>query len=226
MIREERETPFGWLVVASLQGEVDLGLLSPAERELTLPMGPRRIASFVGGRVALRRALDRVGAPATPLLATGRGGPTLPDGVTGSISHKDDVAVAVAARSVEGEHVGVDLETDAPLRVDIGRRVLREEEQARLAGLEPVARDRLVRETFAVKEAIYKAIDPVMKRYVAFQEVALELDGKGGALAILHLNEPAPAFSLEVAIESMRGPHGERMLLAFARARVTDRRRP
>jgi 4'-phosphopantetheinyl transferase EntD len=226
VICEERETPFGWLAVASLQAEVDLGQLSPAERELTVRMGPRRIASFVGGRVALRRALDRVGAPAAPLLATGRGGPTLPAGFSGSISHKDDVAVAIAARAAADEHVGVDLELDAPLRVDIGRRVLRDEEQAHLAVLEPSERDRFVRETFAVKEAIYKAIDPVVRRYVAFQEVALELDGRGGGRAILHLSEPAPAFALEVAIEAMRGPHGERMLLAFARAALTDRRRP
>ena len=224
MICDERETPFGWLVTASLRGEVGLEALLPAERALTGEMRGQRLASFVGGRVALRRALGKVGAPCSPILRDGRGAPTVAAGTTGSISHKDDVAVAIAARRAQSEHVGIDLELDVPLRVDIARRVLREEEQAQITAWDAEARDRRVRETFAVKEAIYKAIDPVVRRYVAFQEVALSLDGVGAGRVTLHLQPPSQDFDVEIAVERLCGPHGEPLILALARASVRGSR--
>ncbi|HMG57415.1 MAG TPA: 4'-phosphopantetheinyl transferase superfamily protein [Kofleriaceae bacterium] len=37
---------------------------------------------------------------------------------------------------------------------------------------------------FSIKEAIYKAIDPYVRRYVGFTEVELELDPAGDAVAV------------------------------------------
>src|SRR5205809_366063 len=63
--------------------------------------GPRR-ASFIGGRVALRAAIAALGDAAAPppaILSTARGAPALPAGYVGSISHKRELAVAIAARA-------------------------------------------------------------------------------------------------------------------------------
>lgn len=221
MILLERETRFGWLVAVSVGGEPGVDALVPEERAIAEKMGPRRVGTFVGGRLSLRRALEKLGVAPGAILTSPRGAPLLPVGVTGSISHKDDIAVAVAAHQRAGEHVGIDLEVDEPLRVDISRRVLREEERPAVEALEGAARDRRVRVTFALKEAIYKAIDPIVARYVAFDEVALDLTDESAPRAILHLDPPAPDFDVSLAFEEMNGPRGERLILAFALARVT-----
>lgn len=218
MIHLERETPFGRLVMTSLRGGVDEAHLLPEERILSEKMAPRRVATFAGGRLAMRRALAGLGVEAGPIGSTPRGAPVLPQPVVGSLSHKEDVAVALAAMRAGTENLGVDLELEEPLRVDISRRVCRPEEIEVLARLADIERDARVRVTFAVKEAIYKAIDPVVQRYVAFDEVGLVFDGELGVEAVLHLDPPGGDFRMELAYERIGGPHGEAMIVAFARA--------
>ncbi len=217
MIHLERETPFGRLVMASLRG-VDESALHPEERSLSSKMAPRRVATFAGGRVAMRRALAGLGIEAGPIGSTPRGAPALPHPAVGSLSHKEDVAVALAAIRAGTENIGVDLEVEEPLRVDISRRVCRPEEIDELARLRESERDARVRTTFAVKEAIYKAIDPVVMRYVAFDEVALVFGTGESVTAVLHLDPPGGEFAMELAYERIVGPHGEAMIVAFARA--------
>jgi 4'-phosphopantetheinyl transferase EntD len=78
--------------------------LHPLEWDLARGMSGERRNEFIGGRLALRRALSHLrSAPAAagcsqhPLLSCAAGAPILPAGVTGSISHKAGLAVAIAA---------------------------------------------------------------------------------------------------------------------------------
>ena len=105
------------------------------------------------------------------ILSDDRGAPILPPGWVGSISHKGVRAAALVAPA-GGGHIGVDLEVAAPPRQDIARRVLTPREQAALPD-----RGRAVTLRFSIKEAIYKAIDPYVRRYVGFTEVELDFTG-------------------------------------------------
>ena len=70
-----------------------------------------RLNKFVGGRVALRRALKLINQGDSPnILKNQHGAPVLPRGIIGSISHKDDFAVGVAMCNVLGGQIGVDIE--------------------------------------------------------------------------------------------------------------------
>ena len=159
-----------------------LGELHPAERTRALTLSPIRRREWVAGRRALRHALTGVAptAAASPVLADDRGAPVLAAGAVGSISHKRAIAVALAAGD-EGWTVGVDLEVLGPRRVDISERILTRAELATLAQTAPTGepRDRAVLLAFALKEAVYKAIDPHLRRYVGFLEVQVwpSLDG-------------------------------------------------
>lgn len=144
-----------------------LAALSPAERQRAGELGPIRRREFVAGRTALHLAL---GADAS-ILSDDRGAPILPPGWAGSISHKGALGAALVAPAGAG-HIGVDLELAAPPRADIARRILTPREQAALPD-----RGRAVTLRFAIKEAIYKAVDPYVRRYVGFTEVELELTG-------------------------------------------------
>jgi 4'-phosphopantetheinyl transferase EntD len=128
-------------------------------------LSPVRQREFCLGRTVLRAALARDVA----ILRDDRGAPVLPAGWIGSISHKRDRAAAIAAPD-DGARIGVDLESAEPPRQPIERRIL--------TPREPVRDPRDVTLYFAIKEAIYKAVDPFVRRYVGFTEVEIDLEAR------------------------------------------------
>jgi 4'-phosphopantetheinyl transferase EntD len=175
-----RTTPDGVVAVEVLADdglEGAVAQLHPDERAVADGHGPARRRDFVAGRRALRAALAVLAIePTAPLLRDDRGAPILPAGVVGSISHKRERAVALVARA-DGATRGVDLERlGGGSAVDISAKILTARELAAIAGLTGEARTRAVRIRFALKEAIYKAVDPYVRRYVGFTEVEVELD--------------------------------------------------
>jgi 4'-phosphopantetheinyl transferase EntD len=213
----ERPTSFGQLVGVRLDRPLDEGALFDEERAEAAVLSGARHRGYVGGRIALRRALELAGARPGPVPTAPRGGPRVPRGASASISHKGALAVALAEASAasEASSVGVDLEADAPLRVDISRRVLTEREIDAARSLPQGERARRVRISFSVKEAIYKAIDPFVRRYVGFHEVELSWAGAAPSARPLF----AEPLVVDVAFEPLVAPNGEPMILAFARAR-------
>lgn len=162
--------------------EAALARLPAAEQQRAGELGPLRRVTYVAGRTALHLALASaaMGEEGVPLLSDDRGAPILPPGWVGSISHKGShkgaLAAALVAPAGHG-HIGVDLEVAAPPGQDIARRILTPREQAALPD-----RGRAVTLRFSIKEAIYKAIDPYVRRYVGFTEVELDLTGDAVAV--------------------------------------------
>jgi 4'-phosphopantetheinyl transferase EntD len=181
------DTPHGKCAVIELgDDELDeaLSLLPIEEREAAERLSGVRRRELIAGRTAIHALID----PAHPVLANDRGAPVVPAGLSGSISHKLARAAALVAMAEHG-HVGVDLERAGPTKLDIAKRILTANE-ARVSGAE------LLR-VFAIKEAIYKAIDPIVCRYVGFQEVELVV-GEGGDVKVSVVD----AGRLPVAIEA------------------------
>jgi enterobactin synthetase component D len=189
-----------------LDTAVATGSLHAAEADFARQLSVARRATFMAGREALRSALGQLPpANATgayrefPILRTHRGAPLLPDGVTGSVTHKSTLALAtVAPRVASLQHVGIDLER-RPVERDlrsrsIGRKILtaRELDYVQQWGEDTLDGRERVLLHFALKEAVYKAIDPFVERYVRFTEVELELTD-GRAHVTLHLPEAAVA---------------------------------
>jgi enterobactin synthetase component D len=192
--------------------------LLPAECAAAAGLGPVRRRAWVGGRVALREALARIGKTAPAILADDRGAPVLPRGMVGSISHKDRVAVALAAATDGAGRVGVDVEIDAPRARDIAAKVLRPEELAELAGMGAEERARAVLLRFSAKEAVYKALDPYVRRYVGFLEIAVALKEDGTGEVTPHLRDGEGPFEWE-----LRWARVEGLLLTTARVRAHPR---
>ncbi len=179
---ERVATPHGLCVLVELaEGELDeaLAVLHADERAHAATLSPTRRRDFIAGRTALHAALVEHGDHAlgrTALLADDRGAPRLPVGLTGSISHKGQLAAAIVGSASAG-FVGVDIEHAAAPRVDIARRILTDREVDALpaAADDAQERGRAITLRFAVKEAIYKAVDPIVRRYVGFREVELDV---------------------------------------------------
>lgn len=203
----EVDLPHGRCVGFSIARDAEL-----TEIERTLPAAERAVAgslagarrrTWVYGRIALRRAMQAIGVSVEAIGATPRGAPALPPGVTGSISHKDEIVVALAAIS-GGEQVGVDVERDRPSRHDLRRLVLRPDEGVDLdAPWLAVASETLLR--FSAKEAIYKALDRYVGRYVGFGEVAVVPRADQTAAARLHLRDGEGPFDVDVRWERRDG---------------------
>ncbi len=217
------DLPLGICVGVSLpDGPFELpGELHPEEAAFARTLPEARRAGWVGGRVALRVALDRVSGGgfevSGPLLATPRGAPLLPAGMVGSVSHKRSIAVALVAREPSPRAtVGIDVEEIRPLRVDVASRVLTPEEQTALPA-DGAARDAAVLLAFSAKEAIYKALDPWVRRFVGFHEASVARAPDGALTGRLALDRGEGPFSVELHDARVAGETG--LVLVAARVR-------
>jgi enterobactin synthetase component D len=197
------ESPHGWIVAVTIP---PAGAALEAEARARLPedevrmaaaLGPARSRAWLGGRLALREALARAGLEAGPVRSDDRGAPMLPAGIAGSLSHKRDVGVALVAAEPQAK-LGVDVELEVPTKYDVARRVLRDEELAELAELGEAERARAVVLRFSAKESVYKAVDPFVRRYVGFHEVALRVRDDGTAEVEPHWAHGEGPFRVEV----------------------------
>lgn len=171
-------SPHGVLVAVEVASELsDLSAVELHGEELGRAAGYRgaRRTSFVAGRLALAEALSTLGAPRVAIGTDDRGAPMAPLGFVGSISHKGTLGVALAAVD-EGARVGVDVERIGRLRDGVAELVLVREELERLPPrTEGDERTAAVLTAFSIKEAIYKAIDPFVRRYVGYHEARVAL---------------------------------------------------
>jgi 4'-phosphopantetheinyl transferase EntD len=158
-----------------------LARLHSSERAAAEALKGFRQIEFTGGRLALATLFGDLGARRAAVLSDEHGAPALPEGFAGSISHKRDLVVALLARG--GPGVGIDIEETGRDRPGVAERVLcpDELEEVRQLPLERQWTDTVIR--FSVKEALYKALFPFMKRYIGFGEVAV-WPSQGGLVRI------------------------------------------
>jgi len=201
----------GRCVGIRIPSEIDdqaLRLLVSEERSFASELSPARRPSWVAGRIALRLAFRDLGVELGPILPNKHGAPALPSDVVGSISHKRTLAVGLAARAQAQTHIGVDIEdipaintsvdeARAQARPDIRTRVLTKDELARLENVPEQERQRMVLLHFSLKESLYKAINPLVTRHVAFHEASMTPLSDGTARVALTLAEDQGAFSAE-----------------------------
>jgi phosphopantetheine--protein transferase-like protein len=198
--------------------EPPLSLLLEEEAALGATYGSARQVTFVGGRLALAAAARALGVPHAPILATHRGAPLMPEGLRGSISHKDDLAVALVQRD-EGFMIGVDIERLAPSRRDVSRTVLSERELSVVRRLPEAQRTWELMARFSLKEALYKALDPFVQRYVYFREVEVSPATDGTAEAHFQLEDRAGPFDAELCWYELKD-----RILSTARVRLSQTR--
>lgn len=194
----------------------DLCAVPDDERDFLINLSPARKPTWLAGRIALHAALQDLGLDDGAVLVTGRGAPKLPAGVTASISHKRTLAVALAAPKIDGLSLGVDIEpvpaVPASLgepswngRPDISSRVMTGTELDALALLPEPQRRREVVLHFSIKEALYKALNPIVGRYVSFQEATVLPASDGSVAVTLGLAKHEGPFVAEARWSEIEG---------------------
>jgi 4'-phosphopantetheinyl transferase EntD len=151
-----------------LPGDED-ALLEEERRSIASSQTDRRRASGAARTVA-RQLLDRFGHVRCPIPRGADGEPLWPAGMTGSLSHDDEFAVAAVARAQGGAAIGIDIEPATPLPDDMIDLVVKPGE------LSKIAERRLAgRLLFAAKEAVYKAVFPLDRTFLEFQDIEVDL---------------------------------------------------
>lgn len=152
--------------------------LHPEEAALVTGAVPRRLAQFAAGRRCARLAVELLGGPGRAIGHGAHREPLFPTGFLGSISHTEGMVVAAAARTGEPvRSLAVDVEPNLPLPREVLGEILFDEETTLAddpAGLAPgIALDRLV---FCAKEVTYKAWNPLVGRWLGFEQAKVHLD--------------------------------------------------
>ncbi len=148
--------------------------LMPAEAATiaTTALAARRASG--AARILARELLARLGHGATAIPRGTSGAPVWPEGITGSLAHDDEVAVAVVARAGEGATLeatlGIDVEPAEPLPREVAALV--EFPGDRLADPADPLAHRLL---FAAKEAVYKAVFPRIGKILEWEDIRVDL---------------------------------------------------
>ena len=150
------------------------GGLRPVEAIAVSKAVPKRVAEFAAGRRAARTALGAIGCEASDIPAGPDRAPVWPDGVTGTITHDGDLALAAAARLGDVRSMGLDLTEAAPLPGGTRERILRHAAEEGLTDLE-------ARVVFSAKESLFKALSPHVGFVFGFSAAAVRPDMERGS---------------------------------------------
>ena len=149
----------------------------------------KRRRQFASGRHFARMALHRLAQISPPIPRDDQGRPVWPAGFIGSISHSDTLAAAAVS---EGSLRGIGIDVEDSQRFARGN--------PRLHGklFTPAERRRTLKDPlegvvkFSGKEAAYKAINPIVGRYIGFREVEVDIDWNRSTFRARYLGRHEP----------------------------------
>jgi 4'-phosphopantetheinyl transferase EntD len=115
--------------------------------------------------------LAELGVSDAAILRAPTGAPVWPDGITGSLAHDDDMAVAAVAPIGHISALGIDVEPAQPLPDDILALVATPADRIDVAD-----RHLAGRILFAAKEAVYKASYPLDREVLGYEDITVDLN--------------------------------------------------
>lgn len=154
-------------------GDYTSGLFD-CEREVIRSSVLKRRMEFSTGRVSARTALSILGVTPQPIPVGASREPVFPRGTTGSISHDCGTCVSVAAVSDCMVGLGVDVTSTKPLEAALRRLVCTGAETDAFRDKHEICDPHKL--AFSAKEAFYKAAWRILKRFVDFHEVRIDID--------------------------------------------------
>ena len=131
---------------------------------------PEKRRASGAARIAGRALLNALGLPESAIPKRVSGAPLWPVGVTGSFAHDQLVAVAAAGLTRDVAALGIDVEPAMPLPADMLDLVTTARERI------GIDQDPLCgRVLFVVKEAVYKAAQPLDAIFLDYLDIEVDL---------------------------------------------------
>jgi 4'-phosphopantetheinyl transferase EntD len=153
-------------------------LIAPGDELALLPEELAPLAGSVdkvrrasgAARIVARDLMTRFGATQQPVIKSASGAPLWPPRLMGSLAHSRQVAVAALARRGDFAGIGIDVEPAEPIDADLVRIVATATERNSIA--EDLLQCRVL---FAVKEAVYKSVNPLDGVFLEHHDVEVRL---------------------------------------------------
>lgn len=173
-----------WLAYSTRDPKKEIQPLFDVEEEAVRYALEKRRAEFSAGRDAAHAALTLTGCRPISVPMGKDHAPIWPKGKVGSITHTDNVCLAVAASSHHAQSIGVDVENLTPIANSYISKVAKPEEIDFVGGAPSLAALRI----FSMKEAGFKAQYYLSKRNLEFDELKVTT----GGLLFRHVVPPFP----------------------------------
>jgi 4'-phosphopantetheinyl transferase EntD len=190
---------------AGFASEESAPSLSPL-RDEEIPEGfsrwaEKRQREFRAGRHHAKRAMNSLGLSPSSLPRDADGVPTFPPGYSGTITHTGrQLIFAAAAVSPLPVRIGLDAENISTWSHALVERILNAEEERDLnlkADLLPAHlrdEERVGVLAFSAKEAFYKSVFPVVRKWIDFHDVVFRLGTTPGEFVIETFRPDLPAL--------------------------------
>jgi 4'-phosphopantetheinyl transferase EntD len=159
--------------------------LLPEERPAIENAVAKRQYEFSTGRLLARSAMAQLGIGASAVARDPERRPIWPDNALGSISHTGKLALAAVAHRQALRGVGVDLEEGERVVPQLHAKLFTPRELTVYAQSDP----RWTGLLFSAKEAGYKAANPIVGKFIGFQEVEIDVDWQQWRFAIRYVGE-------------------------------------
>lgn len=154
----------------------------------------KRQREFRAGRAAVGRAMRRMGLAEAPVPMGPDRAPVWPEPLTGSISHSDDLCIALLADRREVPSIGLDIEMSDPLDPALVPEVCTSAERAWLSHQPRHGRSRLAKLVFSAKECAYKCQYGLSRTFLEFHDLEITVDVETGQFEATFL-DAVPGFN-------------------------------
>lgn len=146
------------------------------EKHVVETVVQKRREEFSTGRLCAHTAMLSINPHEKPhpLLPGKKREPLWPDGLIGSISHSANSCLAVVSVDRSIKSLGVDIEKREGIKPGVRDLICQTEELAMLGEYEqnPEAWKLI----FSAKESVYKALFPILQRWIGFSDATLQFD--------------------------------------------------
>ncbi len=151
--------------------------LLPQERIIVENAVEKRQREFATARMIARQLLAEFGVYRYPLLNDDDRVPIWPTDLLGSISHCNECCLVAVQRKNNGPiNIGVDIEPDDPIDADLWPAFATEHELRWIKSQNNSNSGRMAHLLFSAKEAVYKCVFPITRKFIEFHDVEIECD--------------------------------------------------
>ncbi|MDN3610394.1 4'-phosphopantetheinyl transferase family protein [Vibrio ostreicida] len=166
----------------------DYGIVQP---QALLNAVDKRRSEYLAGRYVANDALKELTDESYSIPTGADRAPIWPAGITGSITHNEDQAIAVVAYSRDHSMIGVDLESlmSAPLAQELAPHII-DHHEAKLIKRLNLDFSHGLSVVFSAKESLYKALYPHVRTFFGFEDARVEqIDVSSGQFQITLLRD-------------------------------------
>ncbi len=171
------------LIDFNIHGVSIFGTILPLDSNLAqnfaswLPAGMHKVASprkqeFIAGRYCASEAAKEIGFNLVNLPSAATREPIWPEGIIGSISHSKLMAISCVSDSKNLSSIGIDAEELIKLEMlkDIEKVIATQDELKLISSTDNQTGVTIL---FSAKESLYKALFPLVRTFIDFNEVKL-----------------------------------------------------